>query len=305
MKVDAVFEGGGVKGIGLIGAVCCLEDRGYDWHRFAGASAGSIIAALLAAGYTGKELKDIMLDYDYRNYLDKYKLEMLSFFRKSTSLFRDKGIYSGNPIESFVSDLLIKKGKTKFKDISVNGKSRLKIIASDITQKDMLILPDDISKYGINPMEFEIARAVRMSISIPLYFKPVKLSYNKGWNLIVDGGILSNFPLWIFDVEGIPKWPTFGLKLVGKSSNNTVLNKLDFVSFLLDIFNTMIDKNEEIYIRNKDAVRTIFIPTLGVSSTEFDITKDMKLKLFKSGYSSAENFLDSWDFKQYIAKYRV
>lgn len=305
MKVDAVFEGGGVKGIGLIGAVCCLEDRGYEWYRFAGTSAGSIIASLLAAGYTGKELKDIMLDYDYRNYLDKYKLEAFSFFTKSTSLFKNKGIYSGNPIESFVRDLLINKGKTRFKDISFNGKSRLKIIASDITKKDMLILPDDISKYGIDPMEFEIAKAVRMSISIPLYFKPVKLSYNKGCSLIVDGGILSKFPLWIFDVEGIPKWPTFGLKLVGKSSNNTILNRLDFVSFLLDIIDTMIDKNEEIYIRNKDAVRTIFIPTLGVSSTEFDITKEMKLKLFKSGYSSAEKFLDSWDFKRYIAKYRI
>lgn len=305
MKVDAVFEGGGVKGIALIGAVCCLESRGIEWQRFAGTSAGSIIASLLAAGYTGKELKDIMLEYDYRKYLDKYKTDALSIFTKSISLFKDKGIYSGDPIESFVRDLLVKKGKTRFKDISVNGKSKLKIIASDVTRKNMLILPDDISKYGIDPMEFEIAKAVRMSISIPLYFKPVKLSYNKRCSLMVDGGILSNFPLWIFDVEGIPKWPTFGLKLSGKSSKNTIINKMDFISFLLDIMNTMIDKNEEIYIRDKDAVRTIFIPTLGVSTTEFDITKEMKIKLFKSGYSSAEKFLDSWDFKQYIAKYRV
>lgn len=305
MKVDLVFEGGGVKGIGLIGAICRLEERGYEWHQLAGTSAGSIIASLLAAGYTGKELKDIMLDYDYRNYLDKYRVEALSFFTKSTSLFKNKGIYSGNPIESFVRDLLVKKGKTKFKDISVNGKSRLKIIASDITQKDMLILPDDISKYGIDPMEFEIAKAVRMSISIPLFFKPVNLSYNKGRSLIVDGGILSNFPIWLFDVDGIPRWPTLGLKLVGNSSKNKVLNKLDFVTYLLDIINTMIDKNEEVYIKSKDAVRTIFIPTLGVSTTEFGITKDMKLKLFESGYNNAEKFLDSWDFKQYIAKYRI
>ena len=99
MKVDAVFEGGGVKGIGLIGAVCCFEDCGYELHRFAGTSAGSIIASLLAVGYTGKELKDIMLNYDYRNFLDKNKLKALSFLVKSTSLFKNKGIYSGNPIE--------------------------------------------------------------------------------------------------------------------------------------------------------------------------------------------------------------
>lgn len=305
MKVDAVFEGGGIKGIGLIGAVCCLEDRGYKWNRFAGTSAGSIIASLLAAGYTGKELKDIMMDYDCKNYLDKYKIEVLSLLRKSTSLFENKGIYSGNPIEDFVRDLLEKKGKTKFKDISINGQSRLKIIASDITEKNMLILPEDISRYGINPMDFEIAKAVRMSIGIPLYFRPVKLSYNKGSSLIVDGGLLSNFPIWIFDVKGIPRWPTFGLKLAGKNSSKPIIGKIGLVSFLLDIINTMIDKNEEVYVRDKDAVRTIFIPTLGISSTEFDITKEMKLKLFKSGYTSAEKFLNSWNFRQYITQYRL
>lgn len=305
MKADAVFEGGGVKGIALIGAVCCLEDRGYQWQRFAGTSAGAIIASLLAAGYTGKELKDIIMNYDCRNYLDKYKIKPLSFFRKTTSLFKNKGIHSGNPIENFVKDLLQKKGKTKFKDISIDGKSRLKIIASDITEKNMLILPDDIAKYGIDPMEFEIAQAVRMSMGIPFYFRPVKLLYNKGTSFIVDGGLLSNFPVWMFDVEGIPKWPTFGFKLSGKSSNNSILTKIDFITFLFDIINTMIDKNEEIYVRHKDAVRTIFIPTLGISSTEFDITKEMKLKLFESGYNSANKFLDSWVFREYISQHRV
>ncbi|KZL91108.1 patatin-like phospholipase family protein [Clostridium magnum] len=73
MKADAVFKGGGIKGIGLIGAVCCLEDKGYEWHRCAGTSSGSMIASLLTAGYTGKELKDIMINYNCKNYLDKYK----------------------------------------------------------------------------------------------------------------------------------------------------------------------------------------------------------------------------------------
>lgn len=304
MKVDGVFEGGGIKGIGLIGAVCCLEEKGYEWQRCAGTSAGSIIASLLAVGYTGKELKEIMMNYDCKNYLDKYKIEAFSFIEKSTSLFINKGIYSGNPVEDFVRSLIEKKGKTKFKDVSVNGKSRLKIIASDITKKNMLILPDDISKYGIDPMEFEIAKAVRMSIGIPLYFRPVKLSYNKEYSFIVDGGLLSNYPIWIFDVEGTPRWPTFGLKLSGTSSKNSLITKIDFGTYLLDIVNTTIDRNEEIYVRDKDAIRSIFIPTLGISSTEFDITKEKKLQLFESGYNSAEKFLDSWDFKKYISKYR-
>ena len=51
LKADAVFEGGGVKGIGLVGAVAFAEEKGYRWVNLAGTSAGAIVAALLAAGY--------------------------------------------------------------------------------------------------------------------------------------------------------------------------------------------------------------------------------------------------------------
>ncbi|MCT8975570.1 patatin-like phospholipase family protein [Clostridium sp. CX1] len=304
MKVDTVFEGGGVKGIGLIGAVCCLEEKGYEWNRFAGTSAGAIIASLLAAGYSGRELKDIMMNLDYKIFLGKNKLKLVSIVSKSSSLLKNKGIYSGEPIRDFVRDLLIKKNKIKFRDVSINGKSKLKIIASDITQKNMLILPEDIARYGIDPMEFEIAEAVRMSLSIPFYFKPIKFSYKDGYSYIVDGGLLSNFPIWIFDVQEMPRWPTFGFKLVEERVSYTSTGKTDFISFLLDVVNTMIDKNEEIYIKDKDAVRTIFIPTLGVSTTDFNITKEMRLKIFQSGYKSAEKFLNNWSFSGYVKEYR-
>ena len=56
LKADAVFEGGGVKGIGLVGAVAVAEERGYQWVNVAGTSAGAIVAALLAAGYSAAEI---------------------------------------------------------------------------------------------------------------------------------------------------------------------------------------------------------------------------------------------------------
>ena len=49
---DLVFEGGGVKGIGLAGALATLEEREYGPQNIAGTSAGAITAALLAAGYS-------------------------------------------------------------------------------------------------------------------------------------------------------------------------------------------------------------------------------------------------------------
>ena len=66
LRADAVFEGGGVKGIGLVGAVAAAEERGYQWENVAGTSAGAIVAALLAAGYNSEELRNVMQELDYR-----------------------------------------------------------------------------------------------------------------------------------------------------------------------------------------------------------------------------------------------
>lgn len=57
LKADAVFEGGGVKGIGLVGAIAVAEEYGYRFVNVAGSSAGAIVAALLAAGYSAAEIK--------------------------------------------------------------------------------------------------------------------------------------------------------------------------------------------------------------------------------------------------------
>lgn len=51
------FEGGGAKGIALVGALSVLEERGYEPQGVAGTSAGAVLTALLAAGYTAAELR--------------------------------------------------------------------------------------------------------------------------------------------------------------------------------------------------------------------------------------------------------
>jgi len=61
---------GGVKGVGLVGAVAVAEEKGYRWENVAGTSAGAIVAALIAAGYTGVELKEIMKELDYNRFKD-------------------------------------------------------------------------------------------------------------------------------------------------------------------------------------------------------------------------------------------
>ncbi|HWQ79670.1 MAG TPA: patatin-like phospholipase family protein [Anaerovoracaceae bacterium] len=303
MKTDAIFAGGGVRGIAFAGAVSCLEDRGYEFQRLAGTSAGAIMAALLAAGYTGAEMS-MMMDTDFSLFLDKNALQSVPVVGIPLALLEKKGLYRGDYIKEWVGGLLAAKGKTKFGDLMFEGESRLKIIASDITKRKILILPDDLPQYGIDPMEFELAEAVRMSTAIPLFYEPVVIKYNRCESYIVDGGVLSSFPVWIFDAEGTPRWPTFGFKLVDSSESNCSHGKKDLLSYIFDIFDAMINVDQTAFMRDKDSVRTISIPTLGIRTTDFDISPMDAFRLFRSGYESTSRFLKQWDFRSYVGKYR-
>ena len=176
MYADLVCKGGGVKGIALVGALLYFEECGYIWKKVAGTSVGAIVASLVAVGYTAKEIYDIMLKIDYHKFADKNTLQSIPLIGPPTSLFYSKGIHAGDYVESFLSEKFEQKGKKYFKDIYENGESKLKVIASDVTRHKLIVLPDDLVDYNINPMEFEIAKAVRMSLSIPFFFEPVILN---------------------------------------------------------------------------------------------------------------------------------
>ena len=303
MYADLVFKGGGIKGIALVGAISYLEEQGYTWRKLAGTSAGAIVASLLAVGYTSKEIQNLMFSMNYKSFIDKNLLQSIPIIGPLASLLIYKGIYSGDAIEKFLSDKFKQKNKTKFRDIAVNGESILKVIATDVTNQKLLILPDDLIKYNINPLDFEIAKAVRMSLSIPFFFKPVVIKNNTKDSFIVDGGLLSNFPIWIFDTNKIPKCPTFGLNLFDNTPKEHT-NKIGLLPYVFEVVETSLCTSEDVYFKESDAVRIINIPTLGIKTVEFDISKDEMTNLFESGYKSAKYFLDRWNFESYISNYR-
>ena len=70
MRLDGVFEGGAVKGIALIGALDVIEQAGYHFVNVAGASAGAIVATLIAAGYSASELKPILMNLPFDKITD-------------------------------------------------------------------------------------------------------------------------------------------------------------------------------------------------------------------------------------------
>lgn len=324
-KADAVFEGGGVKGIGLVGAVAEIEKAGYVFENLAGTSAGAIVSSLLAAGYGAAEIKKELEQLDYNDFKDEGLLDKLGFFGKGLSLGFEYGIYEGDFFETWLEGLLSAKGKVTFGDIKTEYEEKkyrykFQAIAADITDRRLLILPNDLKLFGINPDEFSISRAVRMSMSIPFFFEPVELRDPGGRkHFIVDGGLLSNYPVWLLD-DGTndPPWPTFGFKLMEpdkrelkKARRNPINNP---VSFLKAIVGTMLDAHDNYHISKSkgDFDRTIGIPTIvtvngiekEIGTTDFNITREESQGLFEKGVKAAQNFLKKWDFEKWKKKYR-
>ncbi|CAG7617786.1 hypothetical protein PAESOLCIP111_02046 [Paenibacillus solanacearum] len=314
VKINAVFEGGGVKGIALVGAVSAVEQLGIDFHQVAGTSSGAIVASLVAAGYRGDELRGVLEAAPFHSFLQRAPIFNTKLIGPLARLFVKKGLYSGEALEHWIYRLLLAKGIRTFGDLA---KDQLRIIASDISGRKLLVLPDDIAQYGIDPHRFLVAKAVRMSTSIPYFFDPViirKPSHLKQpgspfahqFVYIVDGGLLSNFPLWLFDSSDTPPLdqmvPTIGFQLVGRGNGRpNIINGP--VSMMHALFSTMLDAHDERYIQESNRFRTVKIPTLGISNTDFDLTEEQGRALYESGKTATQAFFAKWKLTDYKQKY--
>ncbi len=322
-SVDLVFEGGGVKGIGLAGALSVLEERGFVAENVAGTSAGAITAALLAAGYRGDDLREIVLELDFRQFEDKGWEDKVPLIERSLSLLLDLGLYEGDRFLEWIRERLAAKGIHTFGDLIRDGETdprwrhTLQVIASDVTKHELLVLPRDAGRLGIDPDDLEVALAVRMSMSIPIFFEPVLFENPKSeeTHVIVDGGMLSNFPVWLYDSDGIPDWPTFGLLLVEPKPQVSIGQRLPkpepvakgprgVVTYVKALAQTMMEAHDRLYVESANYARTIPIPTLGVGTTAFELSAERKLALYDSGRTAAEDFLKTWDFDAYIETFR-
>ena len=323
---DAVFEGGGVKGIGLVGGVCGVESAGYSFRNVAGTSAGAIVASLLSVGYTGAEIKAEMLKLDFQKFRGEDWLTKLGLSGKMAKLILKSGVYNADYLESWLNELFKRKGKTRFGDIrepdAPKGQSRYKFqaIASDLSGSRMLILPGDLTLFGIDPDKFSITRAVRMSMSIPLFYEPFILTDADGRkHVIVDGGLLSNYPMWLLDSnKPNPPCPTFGFKFCADKSKEpetedyTAADKLP--GLLKALVRTGMDAHDNHYISvsKGDYKRTIPISSViarngkqaPVNAVDFAIRREDQEALFNNGLTAAKTFIRAWSFDNWKSTYR-
>lgn len=294
MDIDGVFSGGGIKGFALVGAYQAIENRGLRFKRVAGTSAGSIIAALIAANYTSEEMFMIVDELELEELLDARNNLIPGPVTKWFLLFWRLGLYKGNKLEEWIQTKLAAKGVRTFADLAPMS---LRVIASDLTNGRLIVLPDDLQSYGINPNHFSVAKAIRMSCSLPYFFEPVKLKNDNGSSVIVDGGVLSNFPMFLFDRDSVKKIrPVLGIQL-SHHMNERPKNKISNAIQLFEaLFETMKDAHDSRYISRKHEKNIIFIPTEGVLTTEFELTIEKKRQLFQLGNERANQFLSTWGY---------
>ncbi|SDI31953.1 patatin-like phospholipase family protein [Natribacillus halophilus] len=292
MLLDGVFAGGGVKAFAFIGALEELEKRHYRFKRVAGTSAGALMASLVAADYKSNELNEVMEELNPETLLDPTPwTRHLPSLLKWLGVYWGLGLYKGDRLEEWIGERLAAKGVRTFSDLPSQA---LRIIAADLTRGQMIVLPDDLHRYGIIPETFPVARAVRMSCSLPYFFQPAKLFDKKGEGArIVDGGILSNFPMWLFRKEENAKRPLLGFQLNPEPDDmrNEITNALDLYSA---VFETMQKGHDARYVEEHKQENVVYIPVDKIKTTSFSLTKEDRRRLARLGRESTIEYLKSW-----------
>lgn len=199
LVADLALEGGGVKGIGIVGAVSALSEAGYRFPRVAGTSAGAIAAALIAAisqaaqpmtslrGFMGQLSFDrFMPEGKLHHFLDHHLGQPGTVLADAEILSHRMGLYSGDYLAEWLSPILHDTlGVRTFADLKITpaedpGMSlpeerryRLVVHTSDITRGELARLPWDYDLYGQDRDAQDVVAAVRASMSIPFFFEPV------------------------------------------------------------------------------------------------------------------------------------
>ncbi len=328
---NLVFEGGGVKGIAYVGAMQELEARGIlpGIQRVAGTSAGAINAALLGLGYSNEEMRDILWDLDFAKMMDSN----LGLIRNSIRLFTSFGWFKGDFCYNWLAGLV--KAKTGSPDTTF---AQAEVMKEAKAFKSMHFLATNLCT-GFSEVfsaektpDARIVDAVRFSMSIPFFFAAKR--YGQRRDIYVDGGVIDNYPVKVFDREKyvltaggsretqyyatvnqaflqqhphsspyIYNKETLGFRLDSKDEiamfrdqKEPVVHEVkNLFDFIKRVALTYLDSQNNEHLHSDDWQRTIYIDTLGVGATEFSLAAATKEELVASGRSWTRQYFAWYD----------
>ena len=310
---NLVFEGAGIRGIAYSGALRQLEKAGIinNIKKVGGTSAGAITALMVSLGYNSKEIYDIISETKFEKFNDGAYI----FFGGFSRLNGNYGWYKGNEFTEWLETII--KNKTNdteitFQELKEKGFKQLYVTATCMNKQRLLVFSSETYP------QMKIKDAVRISMSIPLYFEAVfidstgkvynKHKNNKNLDVVVDGGIVGNFPIIIFDSIGldsdnrkirIPNYKTIGVRIDSDSQiQSDTLNK-DLVPMPINNINDYLEAFYIIILENlnrnqlmpEDWKRTISVSDVGITPRIKRLTKEQKEALIASGEQHTLEFL--------------
>lgn len=318
---NLVFEGGGIRGIAFGGVLKFFEQHKLMKYvkRIAGSSAGAIVAAGVAIGYTGNEIIDILSKTDFEQFKDDSWGVVFDVYR----FFNSYGIYRGDKFLMWFQKLVKDKTQdenTTFKQVYENYGIELVITGTCLNRS--------ITYYFHHSTwpDMPIALAVRISMSVPLIFKAITLHTkehkldsdgNKEFDddgnpimidredIMVDGGLLNNYPIGVFDGKTIgdpdidekamENSKTLGFKLMSSyEKQDSVLyhyyepinNIVDYMKAFIDSMTIQIERG---HIRKGYWSKSVSINTGDIHTLDFNIPQETKDKLVQSAYDATKN----------------
>lgn len=315
---NLVMEGAGVKGFAYAGALQVLDSMGIlkDIQRVAGTSVGAMQGALLAVGYTSAEIIELTAHIPLKQFNDGGWLLAGGISR----LRNQYGWYKGEKIAKWMEELIAAKtgnGQITFAELHAQraekGYKELYITGTDLTYQMLRVFSHE------NYPQMRICDAVRISLSIPLYYRAVLMDdsgrvYKKPTDrllhVMVDGGVLSNYPIFLFDSaryvmdQHVPIQPgfenpeTLGLlmEMPEQIQHNAqqpgvypfpIYNMNDY---LKAVYHTLIDKPNPEVTHPNSMHRTIAINNMNLSGRVRRLPKKTIAALAENGRESARRF---------------
>ena len=310
---NIVFEGAGIRGIAYSGVLKELDRSGIitNISKVGGTSAGALTALMVSLGYSPNEIIELISKTKFHKFRDGQFIFLGGFSR----LNQKYGWYKGNELTNWLEKIIKNKtgnAEITFQELQDQKFKQLYVTATCINKQKLLIFSSETYP------QMKVKDAVRISMSIPLYFQAVFIDrfgtvykntkQTKDLDIVVDGGIIGNFPIFIFDSIAldssnnktrIPNFKTIGVRI--DSDSQIKSDSLDKELAPIEIENIR-DYLEAFYIiilenlnRNQlipeDWDRTISVSSVGIGPKIKKLNSAQKMALIKSGEQHTLHFL--------------
>ena len=276
MIKNIALKGCGVKGILYAGSLSVLEEKGIlqGVERYAGVSAGSIVALLPVIGYNAKEIYDLVNSTDFKSFEDHIN---------PIQLIEREGIHSGNNLLAWVRQVITARGfqaDATFRDLHNMGCKDLYVFACGLKS-------GNVKRFSnLDTPNYSVAQAIRASAGIPIFFETMQFTVPENDpEIYVDGGTVYNYPIDFYDRFGSPS-ETLGLFPYNMSAPepDRIMNKGNLLQFGKALFAAMLNSQDINTLSDLSATeRTIKLDSLGISATNFSLSDDQKIALYNSG----------------------